>query len=261
MGVSPEALLAVQPGDFRCHAFVEVHVEQGRTLYDRKVPLGLVTDIVGAYRYRVRFVGQADHAGGTPMDRRRDALAAAAEGVLAVERICRGYHTRDIVGTVGVLRVVPGAINVIPGECEMILEVRGRAHFPKSIPVAEIRAAFEETARRRGVALEMETLMEDESRPVSPLVLETIASCAEALGYPYLRMPSRTGHDAMHLAEHSPVGMIFLPSREGIGHHPAEWTDGEDIEKGLRLLAASLVRLADEDERSTNGREAAPRRP
>lgn len=262
MGVSPESLLAVKPGDFRYHAFIEVHVEQGRTLYDRKVPLGLVTDIVGAYRYRVRFVGQADHAGGTPMDRRRDALAAAAEGVLAVERICRSYHARDIVGTVGVLRVVPGAINVIPGECEMILEVRGRAHFPKSIPVAEIRAAFEETARRREVALEVETLMEDESRTVSPLVQETIASCAESLGYPYLRMPSRTGHDAMHLAEHSPVGMIFLPSREGIGHHPAEWTDWEDIERGLKLLAASLVRLADEDERDTHGRgETAPRRP
>lgn len=261
LGVSPEVLLAVKPGDFRYHAFIEVHVEQGRTLFDRGVPLGLVTDIVGAYRYRIRFLGQADHAGGTPMDRRRDALAAAAEGVLAVERVCRSYHERDIVGTVGVLRVLPGAINVIPGECEMILEVRGRAHFPKSIPVAEIRAAFEEIARRRGVALEMETLMEDESRAVSAAVLETIASCAEALGYPYLRMPSRTGHDAMHLAEHSPVGMIFLPSREGIGHHPTEWTDGQDIEKGLRLLAASLVRLADEPDGDAAVRETTARRP
>ncbi len=261
MGVSPEALLAVKPGDFRYHAFIEVHVEQGRTLFDQGVPLGLVTDIVGAYRYRIRLVGQADHAGGTPMDRRRDALTAAAEGVLAVERVCRSYHDRDIVGTVGVLRVVPGAINVIPGECEMILEVRGRAHFPKSIPVAEIRAALEEISRRRGIALEMETLMEDESRTVSEAVLETIASAADALGYPYLRMPSRTGHDAMHLAEHSPVGMIFLPSRDGIGHHPAEWTEPEDIEKGLRLLAAALVRLAEEQDGGATSPKAAARRP
>ncbi|MEW6263338.1 MAG: M20 family metallo-hydrolase [Thermodesulfobacteriota bacterium] len=243
--VSPEAILGLNPRDFRYHAFVELHVEQGKALYNAKIPLGLVTDIVGAYRYRVKFVGQADHSGGSPMDQRRDALAAAAEAILAVERICRHYQTRDIVGTVGVIHVSPGMINVIPGECEIIIEVRGRVHFPKSAPVAEIKAALRNLARQRGVEVQIETLMEDESQSVSPWVLQALEESAKELGYPYLMMPSRTGHDAMHMTPLADIGMIFLPSREGIGHHPSEWTDMEDIEKGLQLLAAALVRLAE----------------
>jgi N-carbamoyl-L-amino-acid hydrolase len=243
--VSPEAILALNPRDFRYHAFVELHVEQGKALYQAKIPLGLVTDIVGAYRYRVKFIGQAEHSGGTPMDQRRDALAAAAEAILAVERICKSHQARDIVGTVGVIHASPGMINVIPGECDIIIEVRGRVHFPKSAPVAEIKAALQNLSRQRGVEVHIETLMEDESQAVSPRVLQTLEQSAKALGYPYLMMPSRTGHDAMHMAALADVGMIFLPSREGIGHHPSEWTELEDIEKGLQLLAATLVRLAE----------------
>jgi N-carbamoyl-L-amino-acid hydrolase len=245
MGVSPGAILDLNPQNTRHHAFVEVHVEQGKTLYNKKIPLGLVTDIVGAYRYRVKFVGQADHSGGTPMDQRRDALAAAAEAILAVERICQKYQTQDIVGTVGVIHASPGMINVIPGECEIIIEVRGRVHFPKSTPVAEIKAALQDLSRQRKIEAHIETLMEDESQSVSPRVLQALEQSVTELGYPYIRMPSRTGHDAMHMTQLADVGMIFLPSREGIGHHPSEWTDMEDIEKGLQLLAATLVRLTE----------------
>jgi len=244
IGVSPSAILDLNPQNFRYHSFVEMHVEQGKTLYDQKIPLGLVTDIVGAYRYRVKFVGQADHSGGTPMDQRRDALAAAAEAILSVERIGQKYHPRDIVGTVGVIHASPGMINVIPGECEIIIEVRGRVHFPKSTPVAEIKEALQNLSGQRKVEVEIETLMEDESQSVSPRVLQALEQCATELGYPYTKMPSRTGHDAMHMTALADVGMIFLPSREGIGHHPSEWTDMDDIEKGLQLLAATLVKLA-----------------
>jgi N-carbamoyl-L-amino-acid hydrolase len=179
------------------------------------------------------------------MDQRRDALAAASEGILAVERICQNYHSRDIVGTVGVIHVSPGMINVIPGECEIIIEVRGRVHFPKTTPVAEIKDAIQTLCRRRHVEVQIETLMEDESQPVSPRVLQALEQSATELGIPYVRMPSRTGHDAMHMTQLADVGMIFLPSREGIGHHPSEWTDMADIEKGLQLLATALVRLAE----------------
>lgn len=245
LGVSPKAILDLNPPNFRYHAFVEVHVEQGKTLYEEKIPLGLVTDIVGAYRYKVKFKGQADHSGGTPMDQRRDALAAASEGILAVERICRRYQAQDIVGTVGVIHVSPGMINVIPGECEIIIEVRGRVHFPKSTPVAEIKEALQCISRQRNVEVQIETLMEDESQSVSPRVLQALEQSATELGLHFVKMPSRTGHDAMHMTQLADVGMIFLPSREGIGHHPSEWTDMEDIEKGLQLLAAVLVRLAE----------------
>jgi hydantoinase/carbamoylase family amidase len=244
VGVTPDAILDLNPHNYRYDAFVEVHVEQGNTLYTRKVPLGLVTDIVGAYRYRVKFTGQADHSGGTPMDQRRDALAAACEGVLAVERICRKYQAQDIVGTVGVIGASPGMINVIPGRCEILIEVRGRVHFPKSIPVAEIKAALAAISRQRKVEVHIDALMEDESQSLSPRVIQVLEQSAAELGYPFMKMPSRTGHDAMHMTRLADVGMIFLPSREGIGHHPSEWTSWEDIEKGLQLLATALVRLA-----------------
>jgi N-carbamoyl-L-amino-acid hydrolase len=245
LGISAQGLLDLNPQKYRHHAFIELHVEQGRTLYDNKIPLGIVTDIVGAYRYKVTFKGQADHSGGTPMDRRRDALAAAAESILAVERICRKYQGRDIVGTVGVIHVTPGMINVIPGGCDIIFEVRGRVTFPKATPVAEIKEALHTISRQREVEVRIETLMEDESQPVSPRVLRALEQSAAELGHLYLLMPSRTGHDAMHMTQLADVGMIFLPSREGIGHHPSEWTDAEDIEKGLQLLATTLVKLAD----------------
>jgi len=244
LGISAQEIIGLNPEEYRYHAFVEIHVEQGRMLYDSKIPLGLVTEIVGAYRYKVTFKGQADHSGGTPMNGRRDALAAAAEAILAVERTCLKYQDRDIVGTVGVIHVYPGAINVIPGECDIIIEVRGSTHFPKTTPVSEIKEVLQNISRQRNIEVNIETLMEDESQSVSPLVLKALEQGAAEFGYPYLRMPSRTGHDALHMAELSNVGMIFLPSREGVGHHPSEWTDMGDIEKGLQLLATTLVNLA-----------------
>lgn len=244
LGISAQEIMELNPENYRYHSFVEIHVEQGRMLYDSKIPLGLVTEIVGAYRYRVTFKGQADHSGGTPMDSRRDALTAAAEAILAVERICRKYQDCDIVGTVGVIHVSPCAINVIPGECNIIIEVRGRTHFPKSTPVAEIKEAIQNISDQRKIEVNIETLMEDESKPLSPRILQALEQGAAELGYPCLRMPSRTGHDALQMAELSEVGMIFLPSREGVGHHPSEWTDIGDIEKGLQLLATTLVNLA-----------------
>ncbi len=243
-GVSPEEILTINPDNYRYHAFIEIHVEQGRVLFDRRIPVGLVTDIVGAYRYKVNFIGVASHSGATPMDKRKDALAAAAEGVLAVESICKEYQTRDIVGTVGVVTVLPGVINVIPGRCEMIFEVRGRVDFPKTQPVAEIKKMLAAIAKRRGIEVHIETLLEDESVPVSAKVLDALQKSAEELDINYLLMPSRTGHDAAHMGNLTDIGMIFLPSREGIGHNPDEWTELEDIETGLRLLAETLVRLS-----------------
>jgi N-carbamoyl-L-amino-acid hydrolase len=244
-GVSAEGILSINPDDYRMHAFIELHVEQGRVLYDAKIPVGLVTDIVGAYRYRATFIGMASHSGATPMNVRKDALAAAAEGILAVETVCRRYQERDIVGTVGVISVSPGVINVIPGRCEIIFEVRGRVGFPKTQPVAEIKAALSEIAARRGIDVQVETLMEDESHPVSANVLDALKKNAEEMGIEFMFMPSRTGHDAAHLAGLADIGMIFLPSHNGIGHNPEEFTELTDIETGLRLLAATLFRLAD----------------
>jgi N-carbamoyl-L-amino-acid hydrolase len=244
MGRDPARLCEARqsPGDIA--AYVELHVEQGKVLETQGVSIGVVTDIAASSRYRVTFHGEAVHAGGTPMGQRKDALAAAAEAILAVERVCERYGQQDIVGTVGIVRSRPAMMNVVPGFAEIYFEVRGRVHYPKSRPMAEIREALEGIGRRRGVGVVVEILMEDEARTMSPGILAVIQRCAEDRGVPCLLMPSRTGHDALQLAHVTEAGMIFLPSRGGIGHDPGEWTAPEDIGRGLALLADTVVTLA-----------------
>jgi len=225
-------------------ALIELHVEQGSILYDKKIPIGIITDIVAATRYRVTFLGQADHAGATPMKGRRDALTAASEAILAVERIANEYSDRDVVATVGIIECHPGMVNAIPGNVRILVEVRGRAHFSKEIPAAEIVEAIRTISRNRSVDVDIETIAQDTSREVSPEIIDILRQSAEDRGYPYLVMPSRAGHDALHIQNIAPAGMIFLPSKDGIGHDPREWTDMEDIRKGVNVLAEAMVRLA-----------------
>lgn len=225
-------------------ALIELHVEQGSVLYEKKIPIGIITDIVASTRYRVTFLGQADHAGATPMNARRDALTAASEAILAVERIANEYSDRDVVATVGVIECHPGMVNAVPGHVQILVEVRGRAHFSKEIPAAEIVEAVRTICRNRSVDVEIEQIVQDTSREVSPEIIDILRQCTEKRGYSYLMMPSRAGHDALHIQNIAPAGMIFLPSKDGIGHDPREWTDMEDLRKGINVLAEALMQLA-----------------
>lgn len=245
-GINPERIFEARQFPGRMKAFIELHVELGNVLHQAKIPIGIVTDIVSSYRYRVQFQGRADHSGTTPMNSRKDALAAAAEAILAVERICQAYSDRDILGTVGVIRSRPGMVNIVPAEAEIVMELRGRAHFSKREPAGKIRQEIEEMGRRRGIGISVETLLEEEAPVAAPRMIEAIRQCAEKLEYPYLLLPSRAGHDAMHMIHITDGGMIFIPSRDGIGHHPREWTAMADIGRGISLLAETLVALAQE---------------
>lgn len=244
MGIDPAKIFEARyfPGQIR--SFVELHIEQGNILYEKQIPIGIVTDVVAGYRYRVAFHGRADHSGTTPMHRRKDALAAAAEAILAVERICKKYGDKDIVGTVGFIRSTPGMMNVVPGNAEILMDIRGRYHFPKRKPAEEIKGAMLEISQNRQITVNIETLMEEESPALSEKVITVMKQCAEKGGYPYLLMPSRAGHDAMHLVDLTEVGMIFVPSKEGISHTPREWTDIVEVGKGVAFLADTLVAMA-----------------
>jgi N-carbamoyl-L-amino-acid hydrolase len=244
MGIDPAKIFEARyfPGQIR--SFVELHIEQGNILYEKQIPIGIVTDVVAGYRYRVAFHGRADHSGTTPMHRRKDALAAAAEAILAVERICKKYGDKDIVGTVGFIRSTPGMMNVVPGYAEILMDIRGRYHFPKRKPAEEIKRAMLEISQNRQITVNIETLMEEESPALSEKVITVMRQCAEKGGYPYLLMPSRAGHDAMHLVDLTEVGMIFVPSKEGISHTSREWTDIVDVGKGVAFLADTLVAMA-----------------
>jgi hydantoinase/carbamoylase family amidase len=175
---------------------------------------------------------------------RRDALAGAAEAMMALERITRGSSSGTTVGTVGVLRVHPGAINVVPGEVELDVDVRDADRAAREQVVDAALAETREIAVRRGLELEVTPIVVDAPVACDPRVIEAAAAAAQELGLPYRRMTSGAYHDAMVMGARVPIGMIFVPSAGGISHHPDEYTDPDDLERGVRVLAGTLARLA-----------------
>lgn len=243
-GYHPERLAeAARPAEsLRC--FVELHIEQGRVLEDAKRRLGVVTAIAGMTQYRVRISGRPDHSGGTPMGSRRDALAGAAEVVLAVERLARSEAEHGTVGTVGDLRVEPGFTVVIPGAVDLWLDCRGVDDASKARVLVGVWNTLDEVCRRRELSWERELIISEEAIMMSPLVIaELRAACAELKQEAHL-MPSGANHDTRHMAALAPVGMLFVPSAGGVSHAPDEYTALEDISLGVQVLARALVRLA-----------------
>lgn len=244
MGGDPAALSSPlrRPGDVA--AYVEMHIEQGPVLERERIPIGIVTGIASMEWHRIVLEGQPGHAGTTPMDLRRDTLAAAAEITLAVERISRRLATREyFVGTVGYLVNAPNNMNVIPGRTELTVDLR--SHDGRRIREAWdlIGQAVERICRARGVRWNSQCIGRAEGTGADPLVMETLEAAAAELGYRSLRLPSGAGHDAMHVARIAPMGMIFIPCREGRSHCPEEWASMEDIARGTAVLALALQRL------------------
>lgn len=240
MGGDPDAALEMSWETDNIAGFVELHIEQGPTLERSKVPIGVVTGIVGIHRLVAEFHGRPDHAGTTPMHLRRDALCAAAEAVLAMEVLPRG----DAVATTGRLDVEPGASNVVPALARIGVEFRDLDSEWLSQQHSVVEETLTEIAHRRG--LDVRATWSSDEAPVAadPRLVETIERSAFELGHETLRLPSGAGHDAVMMADISPVGMIFVPSAGGRSHCPEEWTDGADISKGVHVLARSIVDLA-----------------
>ncbi|MFP6727929.1 MAG: allantoate amidohydrolase [Alphaproteobacteria bacterium] len=219
-------------------AFLELHIEQGPVLEALGRPAGAVTAINGQTRLSVTITGEAGHAGTVPMGLRRDALAVAAEGVLAVERECDGKD--DVVGTVGILRVTPGAINVIPGEANLTVDIRGKDDVVLRNVVAEVSRAVRKAAEQRNCFAQISVLHEAVSAPCAERMIKIIERAIAAAGFEPCRMPSGAGHDAAAMAELCDVGMIFLRSERGISHNPAERTSEEDVAVGIDILLKVL---------------------
>jgi hydantoinase/carbamoylase family amidase len=235
-GFDPDRLHEAEIDPATVHALVELHIEQGAVLEESGEPIGVVTAIAAPHDLRVTLRGAATHAGATPMRLRRDALAGAAEAMTALERIARGSASGTTVGTVGVLRVHPGAINVVPGEVELDADVRDADRAAREHVVEDWLAETRAIAERRGLTLDVAPIVEDEPVACDPLVVEAAAG--------FRRMTSGAYHDAMIMGARVPIGMIFVPSARGISHHPDEHTDPADIERGVRVLAGTLERLA-----------------
>lgn len=230
------------PGEIA--AYVELHIEQGPWLEAEDVPIGVVEGIVGIRRFRLTFVGQPDHAGTTPMDRRKDAFLTAAEyATKSRELVVRDGQGRAVT-TIGVVDVRPGVANIVPERAILLQELRDPDPALLERLARRTLQAARRVARRRGLALEVEPLMQAAPVRMSPRIQGAIEATARELGLPTRRMPSGAGHDAQVLAAVSDAGMIFVPSQGGRSHRPDEWTDWPAIERGANLLLGTLLRLA-----------------
>ncbi len=228
-------------------AFVELHVEQGAVLESAGVPIGVVERIAAPHDLRVRMVGSAMHSGATPMGMRRDAMVGAAEAIVEIERIAATSPSGTTVGTVGVVRVRPGAVNVIPGVVEMEVDIRDSDEAARDRVVVQVLGALEEICSRRGLVLEHEEMVRDAPRACDPLVVAAVRAAVRVLDVESLPMISGAYHDAMVLAERFPVGMIFVPSAGGLSHSPEEYTSPTDMAHGVLVLAQTLRALTSEE--------------
>ena len=230
-----------EPGELA--AFLEVHIEQGKRLLDRDIPVGIVTAITGIYREEITVTGEANHAGATLMADRKDALMGASEMMLAFEAVCRNHPADEAVGTIGRIRNEPNAANIIPERVVFHLEARGET----SEQIREIIEAWgkqaEDIAGSRGLRLERRLILDQAPQPLDDLIMEVCAAQAEMLGIPGLRLGSMAGHDATHMASLTRAGMLFVPSLGGKSHCPEEESRIEDIEKTGNVLLQSILAL------------------
>lgn len=229
---------ALQKGDLSL--YLELHIEQGPVLEQTNKELGVVTGIVGIQRHRIVVEGQSNHAGTTPMNMRFDALTAASEIVLAIEEIANDKYREQVVGTVGRMFVEPNGANVVPGRVVLEFEVRSLDGQVLDEMVARIAAGNEHVAQNRSVSVEMTQLSHADAIIVEDDVITGFEQSCKAFGSTH-RLPSGAGHDGNQLAKIAPVGMIFVPSKDGKSHCPEEWSDYTAIAKGVQALGAALL--------------------
>lgn len=231
-------------------AFYELHVEQGLVLEHEKKEIGVVSGIAAPTRFNVTITGQAAHSGATPMWLRKDAFTAAAELVLFVEEAARAEALNGTVATIGSAQVFPNAMNVVPGEVHLQIDIRGIFQASKDTVVMALKKQMKEIKRKRELDIELTELSNDPPVKLASHIVESIRETCVSLDIPYLEMPSGAGHDAMNMAEICPTGMIFIPSQGGISHNKHEYTAMEDIVKGIHVLKIELIKMAEVVEHS-----------
>lgn len=219
------------------HAYIELHIEQGPRLEREGIDIGIVTAIAGIDRLFASFIGRPDHSGTASMDDRIDALTAAAEAVLIIERMGCGEH----VTTTGKLAVEQGAFNVVPSEAKLWAEMRSIDSSWLTGTKRKLATEIANSALARGVVLDMQWLNDQPPVPTNTSVRDLIGGASTSLGLSSRPIPSGAGHDAAHLVELGPTGMLFIPSVDGRSHVPEEFTHSKDILNGIHVLAASLV--------------------
>jgi len=242
-GLCPDEIAALRRDASRYQGFVEVHIEQGPVLNELDLPLGVVTSINASVRYLAEITGTASHAGTTPMDRRRDAAAAAAELLLYVEQ--RAAAVPHLVGTVGMLEVPGGSINVVPGRCRFSLDIRATTDAVRDACASDVQAELARLCERRGLHFTLEETVRAAAAPSAPAWQARWEQAVQALGLPAYRLPSGAGHDAMKLHALMPQAMLFMRGlNAGISHNPLESITNDDTELCVQAFQHLLAQLA-----------------
>jgi allantoate deiminase len=233
-GGEPERINNAAYDPTRLLGYCEVHIEQGPLLEAQNLPVGVVSAITGLQRARLGFIGMAGHAGTTPMNLRKDALAAAAEFVLAAEALAR--QTPDLVATVGEIEVSPGASNVIPGHASLSLDLRHQDDRVRQEAHEKLIQAAKEIAKRRGLQLGWQPAQSMAAVPCDPAMREGLRQAIRASGYAAVELPSGAGHDAAVMASLCPAAMLFVRCIGGISHNPAEAVTASDVAVAIEVL-------------------------
>lgn len=242
IGGDPDKLAGVvrRKGDIA--AYVELHIEQGGILHQEKINIGVVEGIVSVNWWDVTIDGFANHAGTTPMNQRKDALLAAAKYIEAVNRVVTSVPGRQV-GTVGKIQALPGAYNVVPGKALTSLGLRDLDAAKVKMLFERIQAEVRLIEQATGTKFEFKQINETPPAPTDEGIRRVIADAAKQLGFTTKLMPSGAGHDAQEIYNLCPVGMIFVPSRDGISHSPREFSTPDDITNGANVLLHTLLKL------------------
>jgi allantoate deiminase len=240
-GLDPDRIPEAQRHDLA--AYVEAHIEQGPFLEREGLRLGVVEGIVAVNQFKVELTGVAGHAGTIPMGSRKDALAAAAECILAAERVATELGP-PAVSTVGWIEVKPGGFNQVPGQARFSVDFRHSEPALLQALEAGLRSSIEEASRTRGVGVSIEKPLSQQPITMDEKLKSILDEACDQAGASHRRIPSAAGHDAQLLARRCPAAMLFLPSRGGVSHRPDEHTDIDDIGAGIEVLTRTLMRVA-----------------
>jgi len=238
-GKDPRAIPAAAYRRDEVAGYVEVHIEQGPVLEQNNEPLGVVTAIIGQSRLNVTLVGEAGHAGTVPMRLRRDALAGAAELILAIERIGREHADKHMVATVGRIKATPGAPNIIPGRVALTVDLRCMSDDVRRSAINQMQGEGWRIVEARRLQVEFEPFHEAATTECAPALQDILAAAIADLGHRPLRLPSGAGHDAQMMARLCPAAMLFVRCRGGLSHNPAEYASPAD----MGLAVAAVIRF------------------
>lgn len=243
VGLDPDGIPALKRDPASLLGYLELHIEQGPVLLEENLPVGIVSAINGAVRQVITVTGTAGHAGTVPMTMRHDAAAAAAEMVLAVERRCAAAP--GLVGTVGQLTVPGGAINVIPGRCQLSLDIRAGDDESRDAALTDIHAEIGRIAARRGISVEHQETLRIPAVPCAPRLQELLAGAVARVGIRPFSLTSGAGHDAMMFPGVTDIGMLFVRcGNGGISHNPLETVTAEDADVAARILLDALMHMS-----------------